>query len=63
MDADSVPDLAVNAGECGRCRHVRMVGNDRGASFYLCQRAADDDRFPRYPRLPMHDCPGYEQIT
>ncbi len=40
-----------------------MVGNDRGASFYLCQRAADDDRFPRYPRLPMHDCPGYEQIT
>jgi hypothetical protein len=28
--------------------------------FWLCRRSATDPRFPRYPRLPMRRCAGYE---
>jgi hypothetical protein len=29
--------------------------------FSLCRRSrAEPDRFPRYPRLPVLRCPGYE---
>ena len=31
-----------------------------GSSFSLCRRWKDDDRYPRYPRLPVLRCPGYE---
>lgn len=34
--------------------------SDRGASFYLCQRAASEARYTRYPRLPMAGCPGFD---
>lgn len=49
-------------GLCGRCRHARRVGNDRGSVFLLCARSRTDVTFPRYPRLPVRDCPGYERI-
>jgi len=32
----------------------------RGSSFLLCQRSVSDDRFARYPQLPVRECPGYE---
>jgi hypothetical protein len=28
--------------------------------FTLCERSSDDDRFPRYPTLPVLACRGYE---
>jgi hypothetical protein len=29
--------------------------------FYLCRRSADDPSFPRYPRLPVVACRGFEE--
>jgi hypothetical protein len=49
------------AGLCDTCRHQRLVGNTRGSTFSLCQRSRSDPEFPRYPRLPVTDCAGYER--
>lgn len=47
-------------GLCLSCRHVKLVGTDRGSVFYQCQRAATDSSFAKYPRLPVLRCNGYE---
>jgi len=49
------------AGLCDSCRYQRVVRNTRGSTFSLCERSREDDRYPRYPRLPVGSCPGYEQ--
>jgi hypothetical protein len=51
----------VNVGLCATCLHQRVVRNTRGSSFSLCERSKTDPRFPRYPRLPVVACEGYEQ--
>ena len=40
---------------------MRLVESDRGSTFYLCERSASDPGFPKYPRLPVLQCRGYEQ--
>jgi hypothetical protein len=50
------------AGLCESCRHQQLVPNTRGSVFSLCRRSrTEPDRFPRYPRLPVRRCPGYER--
>jgi hypothetical protein len=52
----------VNAGLCDTCVHQRVVRNTRGSEFSLCRRSKDEpERFPRYPRVPVLACPGYER--
>ena len=52
----------MNAGLCETCRHQRVVKNTRGSRFSLCQRSkTEPERFPRYPRVPVVACPGYER--
>jgi hypothetical protein len=48
------------AGLCDRCRHQRLVPNTRGSVFSLCERSRSEPSFPRYPRLPVLRCPGFE---
>jgi hypothetical protein len=48
-------------GLCDRCRHQRLVGNTRGSTFSLCERSKTDSSFPRYPRVPVLECRGYEE--
>ena len=43
-------------GLCDSCRHQQVVRTKR-SSFSLCRRW-EDDRYPRYPRLPVLRCPG-----
>lgn len=50
---------APPAGLCDTCRHQQVVRTKR-SSFSLCRRWKEDDRYPRYPRLPVVRCPGYE---
>lgn len=59
MPADLMPQ-ETNVGLCARCQHLRRVHSQRGSTFYLCQRAATDPRYPKYPPLPVLHCPGYE---
>jgi hypothetical protein len=48
------------AGLCDSCAHQRVVRNTRGSSFSLCERSRSDPGFPRYPRLPVVECRGWE---
>ena len=48
-------------GLCADCRHARHVQSDRGTVFYLCELSFTDARFPKYPRLPVLRCAGYEK--
>ena len=51
----------MNAGLCDSCVYQRIVKNTRGSTFSLCNRSKDEpERYPRYPRLPVEKCPGYE---
>ncbi|HXA53791.1 MAG TPA: hypothetical protein VNV37_02850 [Solirubrobacteraceae bacterium] len=50
-----------DAGLCDSCAHQRRVPNTRGSVFSLCERSREDPAFPRYPRLPVLACPGYER--
>lgn len=48
------------AGLCDSCRHQKLIGNTRGSVFSMCLRARIDPSYPKYPRLPVAACPGYE---
>jgi hypothetical protein len=48
-------------GLCADCRFMRVVESARRSKFYLCERSATDPTFPKYPRLPVLQCRGYEQ--
>jgi hypothetical protein len=37
-----------------------VVESDRGSIFYLCRLSFSDPEFPKYPRLPVLRCAGYE---
>ena len=50
-----------HAGLCGACRFQRVIRNTRGSAFSMCERAKVDARFPKYPRLPVAACPGFER--
>ncbi|MBA3747003.1 MAG: hypothetical protein H0W96_05855, partial [Solirubrobacterales bacterium] len=48
------------AGLCDRCQHQRVIRNTRGSSFSLCERSREDERYPKYPRLPVLRCSGLQ---
>jgi len=48
------------AGLCSSCVHCRLI-RARRSTFYMCQRSFTDERFPKYPRLPVVQCIGYER--
>ena len=57
--AGPVGDPRDPVGLCRTCTHSRPVPS-RTTIFRLCERSATDPRFPRYPRLPVIRCAGYE---
>jgi hypothetical protein len=54
-------DADAAAGLCATCRHARVQETARGSRFWRCLLAETDERFDRYPRLPVLACPGYER--
>ncbi len=49
------------AGLCNSCTHQQLVRNTRGSVVSLCSRSRNEpERFPRYPRLPVIACEGWE---
>jgi hypothetical protein len=50
-----------SAGLCETCAHQRLIRNTRGSEFSLCERSRTEPEFSRYPRLPVLECPGYEE--
>ncbi len=49
------------AGLCDSCAHQRLIHNTRGSTFSLCERSRTEPEYPRYPRLPVRECPGWER--
>ncbi|HVT61654.1 MAG TPA: hypothetical protein VHR45_25055 [Thermoanaerobaculia bacterium] len=57
-DRRALERLAVAAGLCAACVHLRLLASPRSV-FVRCALAATDPRFPRYPALPVLACDGY----
>ena len=53
--------VSMNAGLCDSCRHQKIIRSGRGSEFSMCLRHKTDPRFPKYPRIPVGRCPGYER--
>src|SRR5579863_2676435 len=51
------------AGLCSTCRFMRKITSDRGSVFIQCGKSVEDPSFPKYPRLPVVTCRGYERIA
>jgi hypothetical protein len=58
-----IEEAQALAGLCADCRFARVIRSDRGTVFYQCGKSFEDSRFPKYPRLPVHACPGYARET
>ena len=39
-----------------------MIRSDRGSVFYRCERHGTAAGFPKYPRLPVYRCAGFETL-
>jgi hypothetical protein len=62
-DRDAVRDHPCMAafGLCDTCRHQRLVRTGRGSVFTMCLKSREDPAFPKYPRVPVQACAGYEK--
>jgi hypothetical protein len=52
--------LEMTAGLCARCVHRREIRTDRGSVFTMCLRSFREPEYPKYPRLPVLRCAGFE---
>jgi predicted CoA-binding protein len=46
-------------GLCRDCRHARQVPATN-STYWLCRRSSTDPSFPKYPRLPVRTCRGFQ---
>jgi hypothetical protein len=53
-------DKLPGAGLCDSCRHQRVIRSGRGSLFSMCLRHKTQPEYPKYPRIPVASCPGYE---
>ena len=51
---------AAANGLCDACIHQQVVPNTRGSVFSRCRRSREDRGYPRYPRVPVLRCRGFE---
>jgi len=58
---DELARLGAPAGLCAACRHASVLAS-KSSAFLRCGKAALDPSFPKYPRLPVVACRGYEPI-
>jgi len=46
---------------CQTCQYARQIESDRGSVFLRCELSFQDQRFAKYPRLPVLECVGYQR--
>jgi len=63
VSQNAIEDKLRSAGLCSNCRFMRPMKSDRGSVFYKCELSATDPSFPKYPRLPVLECRGYDPIA
>jgi hypothetical protein len=57
-----MPPSAPHPGLCAACLHAQKIVSERGSEFWLCRRGLTDPAFPKYPRLPVTRCSGFEAV-
>lgn len=60
ITAEQLASRRAKAGLCAACIRSRRIQSDRGGPFYLCELHEGNPDFPKYPRLPVLYCSGYE---
>ncbi|MBI5092804.1 MAG: hypothetical protein HZB26_10225 [Candidatus Hydrogenedentes bacterium] len=56
------PDALDPVGLCARCAHARQIHHPHGgAAYWRCGVSDADPKYPKYPRLPVVTCAGFEQ--
>jgi hypothetical protein len=60
-EKQSAAEKRTAAGLCSDCVHARGIESNRKSIFTLCQLSLTDPRFPKYPRLPVLSCSGYNK--
>ncbi len=50
------------AGLCDRCTYHTAVRSDRGKYFHRCGYSDINKSFPKYPMLPVLECPAFSSI-
>jgi hypothetical protein len=52
----------LDPGLCKTCTHADPLKHPRGGDpYWRCAKAAIDPSYPKYPRLPVMACRGYEK--
>ena len=54
------PSERPRFGLCADCRYARRVTTSRRSVFLLCGRSESEPEYPRYPRIPVVSCKGYD---
>ena len=52
----------ISPGLCAACQHARLLRSGKGSHFVRCGRSDREADYPRYPRLPVMRCAGFEQL-
>jgi hypothetical protein len=63
MRTMAVDEIDRVRGLCASCVHAREIVSDRGSRFVLCRLSVSDERFSKYPHLPVHTCSGYARAA
>jgi len=61
LSEDDWLGLGAEPGLCAACRHAKLNETRRGTVYLRCTRAEWDATLPRYPRLPVTRCAGFER--
>ena len=61
MTEKAMEKAMENTGLCAQCVHVRWIESSKGSVFVFCELSKTDSAFPKYPRLPVFACPGYQK--
>jgi hypothetical protein len=55
--------LGADPGLCATCQHPKLNETRRGTVYLRCTRAEWDVALPRYPRLPVTRCTGFDPAS
>jgi hypothetical protein len=56
-------DHDISVGLCATCAYTQVVSSKSGSVFWLCSRSREDAQYPKYPTLPVLECPGHERSS
>jgi hypothetical protein len=60
MGTEARQDRHLVDGLCADCIHRKEIRSDRGSVFVMCLRSFSEPAYPKYPRLPVLRCAGFE---